>query len=69
MSKLVRISNNLYNEAKELAEQENRPISWQINSWLMQGKKPDKVINEKISEIKNLLKKHTIGGRNEKQQL
>ena len=38
MSKVIRISDDLYDSAKEIAIKESRPISWQINIWAESGK-------------------------------
>jgi hypothetical protein len=59
MSKVIRISDDIYEAAKKISLKENRPIAWQINTWASSGKNEKESCNKKILEIEiNLLKKY-----------
>ena len=59
--KFVRVTDYIYNEAKKLVGEDNKYISWRINTWAALGKNLDKIIDAEISEVKRILEKHTIG--------
>lgn len=59
MSKVIRISDDLYDSAKEIAMKESRPMSWQINIWAESGKNEKESFYKRLTEIETqILKNH-----------